>query len=341
MRYNNVLIVKLSAIGDVIHALPIAYVLKQTYPTCRITWIVEKAAYELAQACPYIDEVILFDKPKFKSLGGLFKHGRELSRALKSRRFDVVLDLQGLFKSAAISWLSGATERLVYCNAREGSDHIGKRICGPNASGHIVERYLDVARHLGCRVEEAQFALTISAETAKWAQAKAQQAGFSVEQPYVVLALGANWPNKRWPTEHFAALADKLYQYGTIPVMIGAPSDHALACEVSAKTEIPPVDLTGKTSLPELVYILQHAKAFVGGDTGPMHLAVAAGLSVVALFGPTDPERNGPYGGGHRVIQAKWPCMGCWKRSCPDDKDCLASISPDVVYTALVTMMNK
>src|SRR5690242_73150 len=119
MTYKNILIVKLSAIGDVIHALPVAHALKKQYPEARITWVVEKAAYEILTDNPDIDEIILFDKPRFRSLAGLFSNGYKFSRELRSRNFDVVIDLQGLFKSAAIAYLSGATERLVYCNARE------------------------------------------------------------------------------------------------------------------------------------------------------------------------------------------------------------------------------
>lgn len=341
--YKNILIVKLSAIGDVIHALPVAHALKQTYPNARITWVVEKPAYDLLTNNPDIDEIIIFDKPKFKSLTGLLSNGYKLSKLLKSHNFDLAIDLQGLFKSAAISYLSGASKRLVYCNARELSDKIGQRICGDHENGHIVDRYLDVAKHLGCNIDQVKFPMNITEIEAQKAEAIANHVGLRLENPYVVLAPGTNWSSKCWPTSHFAELADKLYNNDIIPVIIGGPNDQRLAQEILSHTRIPPIDLTGKTSLKQLAYIIKKSQAFVGGDTGPMHLAVAVGTPVVTMFGPTDPKRNGPYGQNHKVLLVADLCQGCWQRKCPKSIDCLAGISPDTVFLNLLSLrtLNK
>jgi heptosyltransferase-1 len=333
--YKNILIVKLSAIGDVIHALPVAHALKQTYPNARITWVVEKPAYDLLTDNPDIDEIIIFDKPKFKSLTGLLSNGYTFSKLLKSHNFDLAIDLQGLFKSAAISYLSGAPKRLVYCNARELSDKIGQRIRGNHENGHVVERYLDVARHLGCNIEQVVFPINSTELEAQKANAIANHAGLRLENPYVVLAPGTNWPSKCWSTTHFAKLADKLYDDNLIPVIIGGPSDQRLASEIIENTKIPPIDLTGKTSLKQLAYIIKKSQAFVGGDTGPMHLAVAVGAKVVAMFGPTDPKRNGPYGSTHTILTPNVPCKCCWKRQCSIKQTCMDEISDDIVYDAI------
>lgn len=333
--YKNILIVKLSAIGDVIHALPVAHALKKKYPQARITWVVEKPAYELLTNNPDIDEIIVFDKPKFKSLSGLLTNGYQFSKELKTRKFDLAIDLQGLFKSAVVSYVSGALKRLVYCNARELSHLVGEKICGENAEGHVVDRYLDVARYLGCRADEVCFPIHITESEENKTIAIAKNAGFCLDNPYVVLAPGTNWPSKCWPPLYFAKLADRLYRDNIIPVIIGGPNDQRLAAEITAHTKIPPIDLTGKTTMKQLAYIIKKSQAFVGGDTGPMHLAVAVEAQVVTLFGPTDPNRNGPYGQLHKVLIAPVPCQGCWQRSCPKNMDCLASISPDEVYQAL------
>lgn len=335
MNYKNILIVKLSAIGDVIHALPVAHAIKKKYPQARITWVVEKPAYDLLTNNPDIDEIILFDKKKFKSLTGLLVNGYQFGKELKKRKFDLAIDLQGLFKSGAISYLSGAPKRLVYCNAREMSHLIGQRICGEQQEGHVVEQYLDVARHLGCNTDEVSFPIHITEKEAKKSEAIGNHAGFRMENPYIVLAPGTNWASKCWPPVHFAQLADQLYNKNIIPVIIGGPGDQRLAQEIIAHTKIPPIDLTGKTTMKELAYIIKNSQAFVGGDTGPMHLAVAVGAKVVTLFGPTDPNRNGPYGLNHKVLIAPLPCQGCWQRVCPKQKDCLASIPVDEVYQAL------
>jgi heptosyltransferase-1 len=340
MTYKNILIIKLSAIGDVIHALPVACALKQTYPNARITWVVEKASYDLLTNNPYIDEIILFDKPKFKSLSGLLTNGYKFSKLLKSHNFDLAIDLQGLFKSAAISYLSGAPKRLVYCNARELSDKIGQRVCGSHENGHIIDRYLDVAQYLGCKIDQVEFPMSITEVEAQKAEAIANYAGLRLENPYVVLAPGTNWASKCWPTAHFAKLADKLYDSNIIPVIIGGPADQRLAQEILTNTKIPPIDLTGKTSLKQLAYIIKKSQVFVGGDTGPMHLAVAVGRLVVTMFGPTDPKRNGPYGDNHTVLLVPHSCQGCWQRNCPKNSDCLASISADDVFAAVQEGLN-
>lgn len=339
--YKNILIVKLSAIGDVIHALPVAHALKQTYPNARITWVVEKPAYDLLTNNSDIDEIIIFDKTKFKSLAGLLTNGYTFGQELKSRKFDLAIDLQGLFKSAAISFLSGAPKRLVYCNAREQSHLVGQRICGEYEQGHVVDRYLDVARHLGCKIDEVLFPIYIAEIEVQKAKAIANHAGLKLDNPYVVLAPGTNWQSKCWPPAHYAKLADKLYDENIIPVIIGGPNDQRLAQEIIANTKIPPIDLTGKTSMKQLAYIIKKSQVFVGGDTGPMHLAVAVGTKVVTMFGPTDPERNGPYGNEHKVLLINLQCQGCWQRKCPDGKDCMSTISVDMVFDSIKSTLQR
>ena len=341
MIYKNILIVKLSAIGDVIHALPVAHALKKCYPNARITWVVEKPAYDLLTNNPDIDEIIIFDKPKFKSLSGILRHAPAFIGLLRQRKFDLALDLQGLFKSSIISFLSGADTRLVYENTREGSQLLSRRISGECANGHVVDRYLDVVRALDCQVEKPVFTVHITPEEAAVTSRIATQVGLNLDRPYVVLALGANWPNKIWPFEHFATLSDRLYKEKIIPVMIGGPGDKVMANQLSALTDIMPIDLTGQTTLKQLAFIIKGARAFVGGDTGPMHLAVAMGTPTVALMGPTDIIRNGPYGAEHIALVTPRDCVGCWERNCPQQLDCLAEIEPSDVYKAVKQLLDR
>lgn len=340
MNYRNILIVKLSAIGDVIHALPVASALKQKFPQARITWVVEKPAYDLLTNNPNIDEIIIFDKVSFKTLGGFLSHAPGFISNLRKRRFDLALDLQGLFKSAAIAYLSGAPKRLVYCNARELSNKVSEQVCGPNSHGHIVERYLDVARELGCCVDKPEFTINITEKEATLAAAIAKQAGLDLTSPYIVLIPGTNWPNKCWPPGHFAQLAEKLFGQHIVPVFVGTNADKTAMDEIVENMTIPPVDLTGKTSLKQLAYILQNAKTVVAGDTGPMHLAAAVNTPVIALFGPTDSQRNGPYGIGHTVLTVDHECQGCWQRRCTKGKDCLENIGVNEVFAAVKNSVN-
>ena len=167
MNIKSVLVVKLSAIGDVIHALPVSYALKEAYPEARVTWVVEPPAYNLLEGNPYIDEIIVFEKKKFKSLAGFMENFGPFRAKLNQHKYDAVLDLQGLFKSAAIAWCSKAPIKLGTCNMRELSDKISRPVVGLHAQGHIVERYLDVARALGCGVNKAEFPINITPEDGK------------------------------------------------------------------------------------------------------------------------------------------------------------------------------
>lgn len=334
-KYTNILIVKLSAIGDVVHALPVSYALKTCFPKARITWVVEKAGFDLLNNNPYIDEIIVFDKPKFKTFSGFCRYAPEFIKLLRSRKFDVALDLQAILKGGAIAYLSGAPKRLVYCNTRELSHLLSERICGENQTGHVVERYLDVVRALGCFIDKVVFPIHITDAEASLATAIARQGGLDISQRYIVLAPGANWPNKRWPPRLFAELVDQLYVDRIIPVIMGGPGDQPLAREILALTAIPPIDLTGKTSLKQLAYLIKKSQAFVGGDTGPMHLAAALATPVVGLYGPTDTNRNGPYGNGHKTLVTTRECAGCWRRQCPKRLDCLAAIEVQQVVRAV------
>lgn len=338
---GNVLVVKMSAIGDVIHALPVSYAIKETYPDTKITWVVEPPAYGLLTNNPYIDELIIFEKAKFRSFRGLITQLPSFSHILKQGRFDVALDLQGLAKSAAMAYLSKAPKRLGFCNMREGSHLISKPVCGLHQQGSVVERYLDVVRALGCRVDKVVFPVFPTEEEKQQARNLAQEAGLDIDQSYILLVPGANWPNKRWPTQHFARLVDLIWESGRVPVMVGAGNDQVLVDEVIAKAKRSPISLVGKTSLKQLAYIMQYSTALVGGDTGPMHLAAGLKTPVVALMGPTDVNRNGPYGEGHRTLTVSYDCAGCWQRKCPKMRDCLADISPKQVFEALQKIIDR
>lgn len=337
-QYNNILIVKLSAIGDVIHALPVAHALKQKYPQARITWVVEKPAYDLLTNNPDIDEIILFDKPKFRSLAGLLKYSPAFSARLKAYQFDLALDLQGLFKSAAVVALSGAKQRVGYCNMRELSGWVSRPVCGAYSKGHVVERYLDVARSLGCEVKQVTFTVNNTPEEEANAAVLAAQAGLPAGHPYVILAPGTNWPSKCWPVERFGQLAAELKQRGISSVVTGGANDASLALAIQSVCP-EAIDLTGKTTLKELAFLMNGACCFVGGDTGPMHLAAAVQTPVVALFGPTDPARNGPYGDRHTVLTVQEECQKCWKRECPKGKQCLAAIEVQPVLEAVQNIL--
>ncbi|MGP1366918.1 MAG: glycosyltransferase family 9 protein [Schwartzia sp. (in: firmicutes)] len=329
----HILIIKLSAIGDVIHALPVSYAIKETYPEAHVTWAVEPPARELLEGNPYLDDIIVFEKKKFKvSFGGFWENFWPLRKKLKAGRFDIALDLQGLGKSAALAYFSGAPRRYGTADMREGSAYISTPVRGEHAEGHIVERYLDVARAIGCRVEQVVFPLSISDSDAAAARQRLLLAGVPEGRPYAVLAVGANWPNKRWSPRDYAALADWLFERRVLPVFVGGgPLEEHLVADIIRLALVPPVTLVGQTTLKQLSAVISGACVMVGGDTGPVHLAAGLGVPTVMLMGPTDANRNGPYGQLENAIEVNRPCRYCWQRACPKGIDCLAAIHPPEV----------
>lgn len=336
---KNVLIVKLSAIGDVIHAMPVSHAIKETFPEARVTWVVEPPAYDLVAMNPCVDRIITFRKKDFRSIGVLFRNYGPFKRVIKEEQYDAVLDLQGLFKSAAIARLAKAPLKLGTCNMREMSDRISRPVVGPHAEGHIVERYLDVARELGCRVDKATLLLEVPERSRESARRIVEKEGAHMENPYVVFAMGANWPNKRWPVQYYARLGDWFYDRQVVPVIVGdGPVDYQRVAELESLVEVPPINLVGKTDLKQLTCIIQNARLVLGGDTGPVHLAAGLGVRTLMLMGPTDANRNGPYGQPDNVMEVNRPCRHCWKRACPHGIDCLAAIAPETVEKKIMTL---
>ena len=333
----NILIVKLSAIGDVIHALPVPYALKQKYPSAHITWVVEPTAYELVKHNPYVDEVIVFHKKSFKSFKGFRKNYRPFAKLLQKRKYDISIDLQGLFKSAAVVFAAKAKCKIGYVDMREGSNLISKRIIGEHSQEHIVDRYLDTVKYLGCDTEKVIFPLKNTEEEIEFVDKLLSEYNLSSQEKFLVFAVGTNWINKCWSVESFAKLSDLLANYNIKVILIGfGNNDEIKAKKIMELVQSDNVvNFVGKTNLLQTARLINLAKAVVGGDTGNLHLAAALKIPAIMLMGPTDPQRNGPYKQKENVILAGHECDGCWKRICAKKIDCLASIKPEQVMEKL------
>lgn len=332
----NILIVKLSALGDVIHALPVSAALKHRYPEAHLTWVVEPPAYDIVKHNPLVDEIIVFEKKKFKSWSGLCREYPPFKKLLARRKYDLSIDLQGLFKSAAVIWAAGAKKKVGYCDMREGANLLSKAVIGPHAQGHIVDRYLDTLMNLPGDNGPIYFPWQFNA--AEKARVKEMMAteGLNPDTKYVALAVGTNWGNKCWSPESFARLADLLHEEGLEVVLLGfGAKDEARAEAIMEQAKEVPVNFVSRTSLGETAVLIKGARAVVGGDTGNLHLAAALETPVMMLMGPTNPERNGPYKQLDHVITAGRSCDGCWQRKCPKQLDCLSTITPEAVLEKL------
>lgn len=337
---NRILIVKLSSIGDVIHALPVAAALRRRYPQAYLAWAVGPAAADAVTGNPHLDETLVIG-------GGAEGAGvcalppltapAALRRRLREKQFDVTVDMQGLFKSALLAFLTGARDRIGFRNYQEGTFLLNNRRVVPDRRDvHAVEGYFGFARALDAPVEPVDFTIAVSAQEEAEAAALLRE----IEHP-IALIPGARWLSKRWPPGCFAAVADALAEEtGGRGVIIGARSDAPLAAAIAAAATTPLLDLTGRTTLKQCAAVLRRCRLVIANDTGPMYLAAAMGAPTVAVFGPTDASRLGPYGEGHARVWAHLACAPCRRRECAPLR-CMEAVTPDQVVAAARRLLRR
>jgi lipopolysaccharide heptosyltransferase I len=285
---DRILVVRLGAIGDVVNALVFAGLVKRARPSVEIGWVVHDLVRPLVEGHPHVDRVHVWKR------GSGLRGFRALVRELRTCRYELAVDLQRILKSAIVARASGAPRVLGYDRARakECSWLLAtERIASGPPHEHMVDQYRAFAEVLGCD-GPAEHVLPSDASAAAWADEQVAALGAA---PIVVNA-GASKPQNRWPSERFAAVVAALARDARAPlVVIGGPSDRELAAPlVAAASGVH--DLVGRTSLRQLAALLARSRLLITGDTGPMHLAVAVGAPTLALFGPADPRRTGPYG---------------------------------------------
>lgn len=333
MEYKNILIIKMSSLGDILHTLPFAAALRKRYPQAKISWLVHPQFAGFVPDKPVIDEVLYFDKVKFKKMGLLdkVKYFFSMRSMLHSKHFDLVIDMQGLFKSAVLAAISGCSNRIGYCEMREGSGFISKAICGSHSKDHVIERYLDVARYLGADVEKVDFPMPDLTSESWSVQKKLVEQ--NVTGDYVVFVPGARWQTKEWPVEHYAELARMILADGMQVILAGGPDDLDKGNKI--KGLCPEVaNLIGQTSLRELAALIQGCAVYISADTGPLHFAAALKKPLVAMYGPTKADRTGPYGSDKAsVLLSPAACAGCLKKSC-NNWHCMHDITPEMVCKA-------
>lgn len=326
----RILLVKLSSFGDVIHALPTLEALRNLYPQGQIIWLVEEAFIPLIAGHPALDEV--WGVPRVRLGQGMDRDKvlrlLRLLRRVRASRFDLVIDLQGLLKSALWVALAQSFRKVGYDRTRELSYlALTERIPPYDPEAHAVWRYLNVARHLGAPPTLPRFRLGLTPALPDFLA--------SGDRPWVVLHPGARWATKLWPAAGWAQLGDWLSREKGLGVIItGSAVDRELADQIITRMREQALNLAGRTSLPELAGVMQKARLAITADTGPMHLAAALGTRVVAIFGPTSPGRTGPFGPGHRVVRLGLACSPCFQRHCPEPR-CLLELAPEAVLAAV------
>ncbi len=324
------LVVKLSSLGDLFHALPTVHILK-TQLNAELDWVTQPEYAELVRCFPDVSHVIAFPRKSWATDWPGFM------RDIRSRRYDLVVDLQGLLKSAVVARFAGGKRVVGPSFFREGSRLLYDAVAGPrNRNRHAVDEALDVVRFLGLDASTPQFPVRFPERT------------FAEPSPRVAMIPVSRRANKNWPLEYFCETAVGLVRdHAASLYLMGGPSDGD-ACSVIEQTVWAqagrrPVNLAGRTVLAEMGSWLAGMDLVVANDSGPIHMAAALGVPVAAVFGPTDPVRTGPYGDRHAVLVAEGlACRPCLRRSCREDVlECLISVRPQRMIEAAARLLKE
>ena len=340
------LIIRLGAIGDVVHTLPLASAIKDARPDSHITWAVEFAPREVLLENSDIDEILTIDTRAWRKnlLSGGFSALRRDLLAVKNVGADVALDAQGLIKSGLLTWASGAPVRIGfehrYC--REGMNVLftTHQVFPPENPHHVVEKNLALLKPLDLPIpqkEQYRFPLHETQGEGEQAEKYLEGLGHQDGRPLLVIHPGGGWVTKRWAPDRFAQLADHWHENDMGDVLlIWGPGEEKIAEEVTGSMRTQPY-VAPATSIREMMALIRRGSCFVGGDSGPMHLAAAMGIRCLTIMGPTEPVRNGPWGEGHLVLHHRLACSGCYARKCPDI-ECLERVKIEEAMDGLIRL---
>ncbi len=349
----KILIIKLSSIGDCLLAVPAVESIRKGYPDSFITWLIEDKAKDIALLNPNVDEVIVIDKKNFK-----IKDYLSLIKKLRSRRYDIAIDLQGVDRSSIFSFLSGAPSRYYEEYAKLGFLCNKKILRKGRPLEHAVNFYLFLAENSGgAKIEEPAPMLATSVEDKKFAadflennfKRYANDVNVKNTERKKTVFIGINptgtWKTKRWPVKYFIELSKRLLaSFNAYIVIFGGNGEEYLADEILISLNSPNVvNAIGKTTLPQAKELLNKMDYFITPDSGLMHIAaLLSRLKTIALFGPTDPALTGPVGKNFTVLRGNLICIPCFKKECPLNKIeknnltecvlCMKRITPGLVF---------
>lgn len=345
---KRILLIQPSRIGDIIFSLPTLSALRRTFPRARITWLVDDRCQDLVEGHPDLDEVLVvpfkaleeaLKKRSWKGVGQTFSR---LKRELRTRSFDLSIDLHGLAKSALLVWMAGARFRIGSANTtgmKECSGFFSQEIPPRPDDRHTVERNLSVIDFLGGPAQEVRFQLTISEAAQRRVREILVSAGRREQERLVVIHPGAGWLSRRWPVDRFAELINTLgltsgLQLAVIGGAAGGSEEGRLFEQLFPLIRVPVINLVNRLRLKELIALLKETDLFIGNEAGPLHLAAALDRPVVAIIGPTRPELTGPFGRKALIIRKPVSCSPCRERNC-SELTCMKAIEVTDVLEAV------
>ncbi len=331
-KIKKILIVKPSALGDIVHSLPFLAAVKKKFPHAEIDWVVAHGLHKFLEGHPMIDRLWVIKKDQWKKPGHLkdtFKEINDLRMGLKTSRYDVAIDLSGLLRSGMITWFSKAKIKLGFKESDEGSPFFYTHKIHGSMNIHAIDRYLEIARFMGCVVDKIEYPFAPYDPSPPILNKLPPQ--------YVVMTPSAGKPANRWPAEKFGRLCAKL----ELPVVVIASATEAdIAAEVVAHANGKAISLAGRTGLKDLIALIAKASYFVCNDTGPMHIAAALNIPVFAVFGPANPVRTGPYGTIHTIIQKKMDCAPCYAKYPCSHFRCMNELRVEDVFRIIDQRIN-
>jgi lipopolysaccharide heptosyltransferase I len=337
---HRIALIKPSALGDIVHSLPVLTALRQRFPTAHISWIVNRTYEGLLRGHRDLDAVLPFDRgvSHQELLQAALGYG-QFFRNLRQQKFDLVIDLQGLFRSGLMTLATGAPRRVGLQSAREGASWFYTDVVpvADYRALHAVDRYWLIANALGAGDGPKEFHIPQS-ETA---QAWAAQTLDDCPRPWMMVAVGSRWITKRWLPEHFATLLRKAQErHGGTTIFVGGRDESEAARLVARRLHGCSLDLTGRTSLPQLTALLASADVMLANDTGPLHLAAALGRPVVAPYTCTKVRLTGPYGGEAGAVESRIWCQGSYVKQC-NRLECMTELTPFRLWPVLHEVLRQ
>ncbi|MGE0393238.1 MAG: lipopolysaccharide heptosyltransferase I [Vicinamibacterales bacterium] len=336
---NRILIVRLGSLGDIVHAVPAAAAVMRAWPSAAVDWVTAPGYRELVGMVRGLRRVITLDTRRVTGPDGILA----TLRTLRASRYDAVLDLQGLLKSAVLARLAGGARTLGFSRAdlREplAATCYGETV-DVSAATHVIDKGLALVRALGgpAHASGASPAFPLDVPEVPAVQTLAAR---TAPGGYALLNPGAAWPNKQWPVERFGAVAQALRRERGLPsVVLWGPGEHARA-EAVVAASAGAAELAPPATIPGIAALAKQARLVVSGDTGPLHLAAAVGAPAVALFGPTRAERNGPWSADDVSISRFADCQCAYQRRCTRDVPCLHGIETAEVVGAAALRLDR